>query len=97
MALCRLGECSVFVEGLFLVWMPIMFLLSVSLMKSVIGVQVLVSRACTEKVIGRKARGLQTEEIACKYQTFLSLLRGRRKQTKRYFFLLYTNLIGGFS
>lgn len=28
-ALCRLGECSVFVEGLFLVCMPIMFLLCV--------------------------------------------------------------------
>ena len=85
MALCRLGECSVFVEGLFLVWMPIMFLLSVSLMKSVIGVQVLVSRACTEKVIGRKARGLQTEEIACKCQTLLSLLSDKRKQTSDIF------------
>ena len=26
-----------------------------------------------ERVTGRKARGLQMEEIACKYQTFLSL------------------------
>ena len=35
-----------------------------------------------EWVTGRKARGLQTEEIGCKYQTFLiSLLSGRRKQT----------------
>ena len=32
-----------------------------------------------ERVTGRKARGLQMEEIACKCQTFLSLLRGRRK------------------
>ena len=35
----------------------------------------------SEGVTGRKARGLQTEEIACKWQTFLSLLSGRRKQT----------------
>ena len=49
-----------------------------------------------EGVTGRKARGLQMEEIAGKCQTFLSLLSGRRKQT-RYFFLLYTNLKGGFS
>ena len=27
----------------------------------------------SERVTGRKARGLQMEEIACKYQTFLSL------------------------
>ena len=33
----------------------------------------------SERVTGRKARGLQMEEIACKCQTFLSLLRGRRK------------------
>ena len=33
-----------------------------------------------ERVTGRKARGLQMEEIACKCQTFLSLLSGRRKQ-----------------
>ena len=51
-----------------------------------------------ERVTGRKARGLQAEEIACKCQTFLSLLSGRRKQTnEQYFFLLYTNLKGGFS
>ena len=50
-----------------------------------------------ERVTGRKARGLQTEEIACECQTFLSLLRGRRKQTSDIFFLLYTNLKGGFS
>ena len=42
-------------------------------------------------------RGLQMEEIACKCQTFLSLLSGRRKQTSNIFFLLYTNLKGGFS
>ena len=39
-----------------------------------------------ERVTGRKARGLQTEEIACKCQTFLSLLSGRRKQTSDIFF-----------
>ena len=50
-----------------------------------------------EGVAGRKARGLQREEIACKCQTFLSLLSGRRKQTSNIFFLLYTNLKGGFS
>ena len=50
-----------------------------------------------ERVTGRKARGLQMEEIACKCHTFLSLLSGRRKQTIDIFFLLYTNLKGGFS
>ena len=50
-----------------------------------------------ERVIGRKARGLQMEEIACKCQTFFSLLSGRRKQTRNIFFLLYTNLKRGFS
>ena len=40
----------------------------------------------TERVMGRKARGLQTEEIGCKCQTFLSLLSGRRKQTSNIFF-----------
>ena len=34
-----------------------------------------------ERVTGRKARGLQLEEIACKCQTVLSLLSSRRKQT----------------
>ena len=34
-----------------------------------------------ERVTDRKAMGLQTEEIGCKSQTFLSLLSGRRKQT----------------
>ena len=38
-----------------------------------------------EKVTGRKARGLQMEEIACKCQTFLSLLSGRRKQSRDIF------------
>ena len=42
-------------------------------------------------------RGLQMEEIACKCQTFFFLLSGRRKQTNNIFFLLYTNLKGGFS
>ena len=51
----------------------------------------------SERVTGRKARGLQMEEIACKCQTFLSLLSGRRKQTSNIFFLLYTNLKRGFS
>ena len=50
-----------------------------------------------ERVTGRKARGLQMEEIACKRQTFLSLLSGRRKQTSDIFFLSYTNLKKGFS
>ena len=51
----------------------------------------------SERVTGRKASGLQMEEIGCKCQTFLSLLSGRRKQTSYIFFLLYTNLKGGFS
>ena len=35
-----------------------------------------------ERVTGRKAKGLQLEEIGCKYQTFfISLLSSRRKQT----------------
>ena len=38
-----------------------------------------------ERVTGRKARGLQIEEIACKCQTFFSLLSGRRKQTSNIF------------
>ena len=50
-----------------------------------------------ERVTGRKARGLQMEEIAYKCQTFFSLLSGRRKQTSDIFFLLCTNLKGGFS
>ena len=39
----------------------------------------------SERVTGRKARGLQTEEIGCKCQTFLSLLSGKRKQTRDIF------------
>ena len=39
-----------------------------------------------EGVTGRKARGLQMEEIACKCQTFFSLLSSRRKQTSNIFF-----------
>ena len=50
-----------------------------------------------ERVRGRKARGLQTEDKGCKCQTFWSLLSSRRKQTSNMFFLLYTNLKGGFS
>ena len=38
-----------------------------------------------ERVTGRKSRGLQTEEIAYKCQTSLSLLSGRRKQTRDIF------------
>ena len=35
-----------------------------------------------ERVTGKKARGLQTEEIGCKCQTFfVSLLNNRRKET----------------
>ena len=43
----------------------------------------------SERVTGRKARGLQMEEIACKCQTFLSLLSGRRKQTSNIYPSLY--------
>ena len=43
----------------------------------------------SEGVTGRKARGLQTEEIACKWQTFLSLLSGRRKKRAIFFPSLY--------
>ena len=42
-----------------------------------------------ERVTGRKARILQTQKIACKCQTFLSLLSGRRKQTSDIFPSLY--------
>ena len=51
-----------------------------------------------EKVRGNKARGLQTEEVACKWQTLLFLLSGGKKQTiDILFFLLNTNLKGSFS
>ena len=40
----------------------------------------------SERVTGRKARGLQMEEIGCKWQTVFSLLSGRRKQTGNIFF-----------
>ena len=43
----------------------------------------------TERVTGRKARCLQMEEIACKCQTFFSLLSGRRKQRSDIFPSLY--------
>ena len=49
----------------------------------------------SERITGRKARGLQTEEKGCKSQTFfISLLSGRRKQTSDmvFFSLLYSNL-----
>ena len=48
----------------------------------------------SEKVTGRKARGLQTDEIGCKCQTFfMSLLSSRRKQTTsvRFFFPPFLN------
>jgi len=38
-----------------------------------------------DRVTGRKARGLQVEEIACQCQTFLSLSSSRRKQTSDIF------------
>ena len=50
-----------------------------------------------ERVTGRKARGLQMEKIACKCQTFLSLLRAGRNKLGIFFFLLYTNLKEGIS
>ena len=46
---------------------------------------ILLKEKGNERVTGRKARGLQMEEIACKCQTFLSLLSGRRKQTSNIF------------
>ena len=42
-----------------------------------------------ERVTGRKAGGLQKEEIACKCQIFFSLLSSRRKQTNNIFPSLY--------
>ena len=38
-----------------------------------------------ERVTGRKARGLQREEIACKCHTFFSLLSARRNQSSNIF------------
>ena len=43
-------------------------------------------QSISERVTGRKARGLQMGEIACKYQILLSLLSSRRKQTSGIFF-----------
>ena len=43
----------------------------------------------TERVTGRKARGLQVEKRGCRCQTFLSLLSGRKKQTSDMFSSLY--------
>ena len=44
-----------------------------------------------ERVTGRKARGLQTEEIGCKRQAF-SISRKWQKETNyQYFFLLYAS------
>ena len=45
------------------------------------------TKRSSERVTGRKARGLQTEEIACKCQRFLSLLSCRRKQISDIFSL----------
>ena len=50
----------------------------------------------TERLTGRKARGLQMEKRGCRCQTFFSLLSGRKKQPA-ICFLLCTNLKGGFS
>ena len=52
-----------------------------------------------ERVTGRKARGLQTEDIGCTCQTFFTcLLSGRRKQTTGVTVLplVCANLNGGF-
>ena len=57
----------------------------------------MVCAAAAERVTGRKARGLQMEEIGCKCQTFLSLLSTGGNKRNIFFFLLYTNLKGGFS
>ena len=48
-----------------------------------------------ERVIGRKARGLQMEEIGCKCQTFFISLK-QQEETNVLDFppLLYTNLKG---
>ena len=53
----------------------------------------------SERVTGRKVRGLQTEKIGCKCQIFLSLssVTGGNKLVICIFPLLYTNLKGGFS
>ena len=53
-----------------------------------------------ERVAGRKARGLQMEEIGCKCQMFfIFFLSRKRKQTTsvRFSSLLYTNIKRGFS
>ena len=49
------------------------------------GKTIALTRWTFKRVIGRKAKGLQTEEIAYKCQTFLSLLSCRRKQTSNIF------------
>ena len=54
-----------------------------------------------ERVTGRKVRGLQTEGIGCKCQTFVVYLSIEWQEETNYkcqiFFLLYTKLKGGFS
>ena len=51
------------------------------LLGSLLGYSKVKSQQTFEKVTGRKARDLQTEEIGCKCQTsFMSPLSGRRKQ-----------------
>jgi len=67
--------------------------------RGTLGVSLLINGP-DERVTGRKARGLQMEEIGCKCQTFfISLISSRRKQTTSVglFPLLYTNLKGDFS
>ena len=49
--------------------------------RGILGVSLLINGP-DERVTGRKARGLQMEEIGCKCQTFfISLISSRRKQT----------------
>ena len=49
---------------------------------SLLGYNKVKTQLTFERVTGRKARDLQTEEIGCKCQTsFMSPLSGRRKQT----------------
>ena len=44
-----------------------------------------------ERVTGRKARGLQTEEIGCKRQAFFISLKRQKETNYQYFFLLYAS------
>ena len=44
-----------------------------------------------ERVTGRKARGLQTEERGCKRQAFFISLKRQKETNYQYFFLLYAS------